>query len=322
MTALWHVLSRGVGAKHDYYTWAGVGEGPGLTPDEVDDLVAEAWPGHRLEDLLDDERSSLLLFHHGTTGLVLIVTGLFPADAPLDFHRRTIRAAVLGRATQKDDYDDIIGMTVLGLREQIARHLPLSWTEAAKLGFRVDSDGWAKLLHKARDVLRGGPQKAPDGQPAAGAVRLDTEAAREAAAGGLIDRYLGGGLPGRRIIVLRTSRVDAFQLRDLNPWQGLTTDPDVRRLGEKPAVEDSSLFDDAIQLGAQAISRSFKFAQQQARRNPLGFLLLLIVLAGVAAGTYALVRRTAPAQPRPSVTATATATHPAASPVRSSSSGR
>jgi hypothetical protein len=256
--------------------------------------------------MLDDEASSLLLFHHRDTGLVLIVTGLLPPDSPLDFQSRTIRAALLGRAMQADDFGDIVGMAALGLREQIARRLPLSWTEATKLGFRIDRGRWADLLQTARDIA-GEPHGA-----SAGFIRLDTEAEREAAADRLIGRYQDRGDLSGRIIVLRTSRLDASQFQDLNPWLGLTTDPDIRRLGQKPQGTGPSIPPELVQLGIDLGTLAWKTIWQ-ARRHPLGVLLVVIVLAGIGAGTYVAVRPGAPAQPKPSVTATATATSSTAS---------
>jgi hypothetical protein len=330
VTARWYVMSRGTAADQDY-SWAAVGDAPGITMDEVDDLVTEVWPGHRLENLLEDEVPSLVLFHHQDTGTILVVTGLVPADAARDFQQREIRAAILGRAPDAEDEADLIGMAALALREKVAGHLPLSWPRAARLGFHIDRTGWTALLKLARSTLGPASPRPEETDLANGSaaareprLRLDTKTARSAVAERLVRRYHRhdglGDLHGR-VIVLRTPLLDEQMLRDLRPWQGLTTNDRMVARGEQTAtaMNAGSAAEKLLGLGwkvGEEVIRAAKAARDEHNRR-MSMIILLILAAAITAGAL-VIGNTGGSGPHPlpatPTASPATSTSPASTP--------
>src|SRR5258708_27193533 len=97
MTATWFFKSRGRHANEDY-TWHAAGAGDRASADEI---IERGYRERPCFALVDDERPGMLLFHDQRHRLVLLVTGLIPADRPVDYRQRPIRVSLLRIASRE-----------------------------------------------------------------------------------------------------------------------------------------------------------------------------------------------------------------------------
>src|ERR1700678_3372015 len=143
MTTRWFVQSRGPRREHPDYAWRAVGA-PDIDSGSryAREVLEQGWRGYGCLDLIDDESEGALLFDDRGQGLVLLITGLTPAERPTDFLRRPIRVALLGTAGSDDPmaWSELTAVASQALRGGLAENLPITfYDESAERDFEIDA---------------------------------------------------------------------------------------------------------------------------------------------------------------------------------------
>ncbi|MFF3560725.1 hypothetical protein ACFYXS_11895 [Streptomyces sp. NPDC002574] len=236
MTVAWSFHSRGR-LPEQGYTWLPAGRAQGAAPE----VLLRGCAGRSVNDLVDDTKSSLLLYAlkdgAGARPLwVLLLTGLRSADDTGDHMRRPIRLLLLGTGPGVGSKGllpppELLSVARLFLTGGMEQDLPVAHGHpAGTAGFAVDVSGWDALLERARACA---PEVVP--LPGPNEIRLapDSPADRVAAAGMLADleRRLartGSGLdgarlvgPGARPLLIVTSLLGSESLLAVRPLHAL-----------------------------------------------------------------------------------------------------
>ncbi|MFD3454597.1 hypothetical protein ACFWVC_20765 [Streptomyces sp. NPDC058691] len=284
MTVAWSFHSRGR-LPEQGYTWLPAGRAPGADPG----LLLQGCAGRSLNDLVDDTKSSLLLYalKDGAGGRplwVLLLTGLPSGDDSGDHMRRPIRLLLLGTGPGVGDKGlpppELLSVARLFLTGGMAEGLPVAHGHPADTpGFAVDAPGWDALLERARAC-------APEAValPGPNEIRLlpDSPGERVAAAGMLADlehRYAqpGFGLDrarlvgsGARPLLIVTSLLGSESLLALRPLHALGA-----RVGRPVHAKwdrqnGQSFLEDSVRRMTDALGRT-------------GLVLTLLVLGALGA---------------------------------------
>jgi hypothetical protein len=225
MTTRWFVQSRGPRREHPDYAWRAVGA-PDIDSGSryAREVLEQGWRGYGCLDLIDDESEGALLFDDRGQGLVLLITGLTPAERPTDFLRRPIRVALLGTAGSDDPmaWSELTAVASQALRGGLAENLPITfYDESAERDFEIDAARWSSLVGELRAALPEQVAELPDrtstqlGPDQAG-NRANVAAKLEAVASA------GKGPLAGRVILLRTNLLSRREIQDLRPWRAVS----------------------------------------------------------------------------------------------------
>ena len=151
MSARWFVNSRGQFAQHDH-GWYGL---DGQSREIPQDILDRGYAGRKCSTLLNTERTGLLLYDDQRGNLVLLVTGLIPADKPADFQHRPIRATVLGLARLEDESAcrGLVAIAVMALLDNLGTNIPIKYREATDAGFEVSDRQWVRYVEQSASSL-------------------------------------------------------------------------------------------------------------------------------------------------------------------------
>ncbi|MFE9650362.1 hypothetical protein ACFYO0_40945 [Streptomyces sp. NPDC006365] len=236
MTTTWFMQSRGR-LSHQDYSWAPA-TAPGTGVPSPGNLLAQGCGGRSISDIVDDSKSSLLLYTlrerpDRKQVWILLMTGLHPTvTAESDHMNRDIRVSVLGAGTGPVPPSELAAVACLFLTGGLQSGVPVSYGLRDAKGFAVDADAWAEVIARATDLA----VPPADRVPGPDTVLLDTDspANRQRAAGMLVDltsRVAAGdfsagkarlvGTEARPFLVV-TSLLGAESLKRLMPWCGLS----------------------------------------------------------------------------------------------------
>jgi hypothetical protein len=225
MTVRWFVQSRGPRREHPDYNWRAVG-----TSDSDDGsryartVLDRGWRGHGCLSLIDDESEGALFFDDRHQGLVLLITGLTPAEHPSDFQRRPIRVAVLGTARRDDPaaWSEMTAVAAQALRGELAEPLPVTFGyQPGNSDFEVDAAVWSGLVNT---WCAAEPDPAAEVPDRAGTKLWPDEAGYRVKVAAKLDAIgtVGIGPLAERIILLRTNLLSRQDIQDLRPWRTLS----------------------------------------------------------------------------------------------------
>jgi hypothetical protein len=237
-------------------------------------LIDRGWRGHACFDLIDDVAESALFFDDPGGGLVLLVTGLNPAEQPTDFQNRRIRAAILGVAASGDaeGWRELAAVAAVALRGDLGARLPLSYAQGlADPAFSFRAPDWARIAREAREGL---PQQADHAaDQSVTLLRPDVPEQRALAATGLEAAAAAGkGELTGRIILLRTTMLSRREIQDLRPWQTLSSVTDRQEQAAPPPG-----------LAEEVISAAGDFV-----KDPIGSFRKVWSAAGLVIGLLAV----------------------------------
>ncbi len=281
MAATWFFKSRGPNAEDDY-TWISLGSEPVTVAHEI---LQQGYNGRRCFDLIDDESPNLLLFESPDGQLVLLVSRLIPPDRPADNRNRTIRVSLLGAARLDDEAGcrALIGVAVLALRDELAPAIPIRFgTGQAGAGFAVDP-AWPEVSEAAGQALADPARQFPQLSSSKSWLRPDTEDQRRKVADELSAGYLRLGLESLagRIIVLRTSRLDADLISRLRGWRSLSSVIETPHVRDNPAPAGGS-----ADRGLADLVDNVKNLIQD--HLPFSIIVILVLVVGGPAAGLAL----------------------------------
>jgi hypothetical protein len=237
MTVRWFIQTRGPRREHSDYTWQAI-DTPDIEsgPRYARTVLEHGWHEHGCLSLVDDESEGVLFFDDDRQGLVLLITGLTPAQNPTDFLHRPIRVAVLGTAGRGDPvaWSELTAVAAQALRGGIAESLPITFGHGSEdSAFEINAAAWSDLVRQWRTAIpddvaklpnRADTQLRPDQFDNRMSVATKLEAIAVAGAGPLTGR----------IILLRTNLLSARKIQDLRPWRTLSD------VTDKPLVIDQS----------------------------------------------------------------------------------
>ncbi|MDG5807606.1 hypothetical protein P9869_34115 [Streptomyces ossamyceticus] len=236
MTTTWFMQSRGR-LSHQDYSWAPA-TAPGTGLPSPENLLARGCGGRSISDIIDDTKSSLLLYTlrerpDRQQTWILLMTGLHPAaTAESDHMHRDIRVSVMGAGTGTVPPGELAAVACLFLTGGLQDGVPVLYGLRDDKGFAVDGEAWAEVIARATR-LAVPPADGVLPRPNTVSLHTDSPANRRRAAGMLVyltSRVATGDFAGKarlvgtdaRPLLVVTSFLGAESLKSLMPWCGLS----------------------------------------------------------------------------------------------------
>ncbi|MER6031342.1 hypothetical protein [Streptomyces sp. NPDC001851] len=157
MKTTWYVQSRGYRRQHGY-RWIQVDDGP---PEASSDVLLDGCRGYSVNDLVDEDEHTLLLFATpAATGeplWTLLANGLAGDSTRGDQAQRPIRVCVLAYAHGPLPSRAMLGFARAFLTDSLPAHLPVDYGTSDWPGFTVTTAAWTDMLGTLSDDVDPAP---------------------------------------------------------------------------------------------------------------------------------------------------------------------